>query len=245
MGRPIEINREHGIYVHQPKVKEIVDIGEERFNELIMPYILTTQALFTGAENEEELIKEFKLFDLFFIKVDGKSTILDKLFNDKQALDVLIDSLTYFLKTDQIKVLQNRHKIVIDDKYLIDENEFNKLRTIVKAVVNREDIEIERPPKNMTKRQRDIWMKLQAGRRRKAEREAIYIQDIINFVSFGGNYYIPYSEVEQMTYYQLLNAYKCIMGKDAFNIGMGYKLSQKFDVKDEIKHWTEALKIGK
>jgi hypothetical protein len=32
---------------------------------------------------------------------------------------------------------------------------------------------------------------------------------------------------------------------DAYNIGMGYKLSQKYDVKDDIKHWTETLKIGK
>jgi hypothetical protein len=245
MGRPILINKENNIYVHQPLVCEIVDMGEDVYNELILPYILTTDAVFNGAENEEELVEKFHIFDLFFIKLDDKKTILDSVFGGKYALDVLRESLQYFLKTNEIRVLEKRQKIIVNNSYLIDKNEFGKIRKVVQAVIGRGDIEVEKPPKNMTPRQKDIWMKLQAGRRRNAEKKAIYIQDMINYTSFGGSSYIPYREIDQWTYYQLQNAYKSILGKDAFNIGMGYKLSQKFEVKEDIKHWTETLKIGK
>jgi hypothetical protein len=97
----------------------------------------------------------------------------------------------------------------------------------------------------MNKRQKDIWFKLQKGRKRSAERNAIYLQDMVNFISFGGNSYISTEQIDNMTYYYLQNAYKSVVGMDAFNLGMGYKLSQKFDVKDDIKHWTETIKIGK
>jgi hypothetical protein len=244
MGRPILINKENSIYVHQPLVSDIVDIGEDEFNRLVFPYTLTSEAVFNGADNEDELIETFHIFDLFFIKVEDGKSILDNVLGDK-SLDVLRTSLEYFLKADDIKFLENRKRIIVNDSYLIDKDEFVKLRKVIQSVCNRSDIEVEKPPKNMTKRQKDIWMKLQKGRKRTAEKKAIYMQDLINFSSFGGSSYIPFDQIDKMTYYQLHNAYKSIMGVDAFHLGMGYKLSQKFDVKDEVKHWTEALKIGK
>lgn len=244
MGRPILVNKENNIYVHQPKVSQIVDMGEDAFNELVLPYILTTEAVFNGVDNEEELIEKFSLFELFFMKIEDNKTILDSIFGNKNAMDVLTDSLKFFLNSDEIRVLEKRRKIVVD-KHLIDENEFNKIRRIIQDVVGKKDVEVEKPPKNMTKRQKDIWTKLQKGRRRTAERNAIYLQDIINYISFGGKSYISTEKIDSMTYFYMQNAYKSIVGVDSFNIGMGYKLSQKFDVKDEIKHWMETIKIGK
>jgi hypothetical protein len=245
MKRPIAVNKELGIYVHQPTVNEIIDMGEDEYGSLVLPYILTTDFVFNGVENEEKLIKQFDMFDLFFLKVDEEKTILDNLFNGKKSLDVLSNSLSFFLKTNDIRILKNRMKIIVNNSYLIDKEEFKNLRNIIQAVTNRKDLEVEKPPKNMTKRQADIWRKLQQGRKRKAEKDAIYTQDMINFIAFGGKSYIPYEEIGKMTIYQMHNAYKSIIGIDAFNIGMQYKLSQKFDVKDDIKHWTETLKIGK
>lgn len=245
MGRPILANKEHGIYVHQPIFSDIVDIGEDEYNLMILPFILTTDSVFNGVENEEELSQKFHLFDLFFAKLESGKNLLDKVFGDTSSLELLSDSLRYFLKVEDVRILEVRQKILVNNSYIIDKNEFDILRKIIQDVVGRNDIEVEKPPKNMTKRQRDIWAKLQKGRKRKAERDAIYLQDIVNYISFGGNSYISTDEIDRMTYYQFQNAYKSIMGRDAFDVGMGYKLSQKFDVKDDVKHWTEALKIGK
>lgn len=244
MGRPILFNEEHNLYVRQPLIEEVVDLGEAMFNDLLLPFTLTSEAVFNGQDNGDELASKYTIFDLFFTQVEDGVYILDNAFGGKSALGVLKASLSYFLQTDNIQFLMHRKKIGIND-FVMDQAEFMKLRSLIQGVTNRKDIEYEKVPKNMTERQKDIWRKLQAGRRRKAEREAIYLQDLINFTHLGGTSYIPLREIDKMTYFQLSNAYKAIMGKDSFNIGMGYKLSYKFDVKDDIKHWTETLRIGK
>ena len=245
MGRPILIDKKNNSFIHQPIIRDIVDIGEGEFNKLILPYVISTDLVFNGVDNEDELIDKFDIFDLFFIKLDNGGTLLDNMFDGNNALNTLTESLKYFFNTDDVRVLEKRQKIVIDNSYLIDKDEFSNIRSVIQSLVCRKDIEVEKPPKNMTKRQKDIWNKLQRGRRRTAERNAIYMQDIINFASFGGRSFIPFDQIEKMTYFQLQNAYKSVMGIDAYNIGMGYKLSQKFDVKEDIKHWTDSLKIGK
>ncbi|MGD2352077.1 AMP-binding protein [Bacillus subtilis] len=245
MGRPILFDKINELYVRQPLISDIVDIGEEGFNELILPFVITSEAVFNGAENEEELIDKYSIYDLFFAEVEKDVFVLDRIFGGKSALGVLKDSLSFFLQTDDIEFLVHRKKIVINSNFLMDKEEYMELRYIIQGVTGRQDMQVEKPPKNMTKRQKDIWTKLQKGRRRKAEKDAIYLQDLINFTSFGGTAYIPLDQIDRMTYFQLSNAYKSVMGIDSFRIGMGYRLSYKFDVKEDIKHWTESLKIGK
>lgn len=244
MGRPILIDKESELFVRQPMINEIVDMGEDVFNELTMPFILTSEAVFNGVDDEEELVEKFDIYDLFFAKLDNDVFVLDSVFGGKSALGVLENSLSYFFQTDDIEFLVFRKKIRIGE-YLMDKKEFMELRKIIQGVTSKQDMQFEKPPKNMTKRQKDIWMKLQKGRRRRAEKDAIYLQDMINYVSFGGTTYIPLDQIDRMTFYQFSNAYKSIIGVDAFHIGMGYKLSEKFEVKDDVKHWTESLKIGK
>lgn len=245
MGRQIEFDKEHSLFVRQPMMHEVVDLGETGFNDLVLPFVLTNEAVFNGLDNEEELMSRFHIYDLFFAQVEENVFVLDNIFGGKSALGVLKNSLSYFLQTDDIEFLIHRQKIVINGKYLMDKPEYMKLRSIIQSVCNRQDMQVEKPPKNMTKRQQDIWKKLAKGRRRKAEKDAVYLQDMINYTSFGGTTYIPLDQIDRMTYYQLANAYKSVIGKDSFYIGMGYKLSEKFDVKDDVKHWTESLKIGK
>lgn len=245
MGRPLVADKESDSHIYQPLVKDIVDMGEDEYSKLVLPYVVTTDSIFNGVENEEELINKYDLFDLFFVNVEEGKTILDSIFSGENSLKVLIDSMRYFLKSDDIRVLHKRQKIVVNDSYLIDKNEFSKLRRLIQAVTGRNDIEVEKPPKNMSKRQKDIWIKLQKGRKRSAEKNSIYMQDIVNYVSFGGSSYISTEQIDNMTYYYLQNAYKSIVGMDSYNMGMAYKLSPKFDIKDDIKHWTQTLKIGK
>ena len=245
MGRKIPFDKEHNLYVRQPLISEVVDMGETEFGELVMPFILTTESVFMGMKNEEELVKQFDIFDLFFTQIEENVYMLDNVFGGKSALEVLKNSLSFFLDTDDIQFLVNRKKAVINGSFLLDEKGFAVLRKLVQGVSNRSDIEIERPPANMTERQKGIWEKLQKGRRRRAEKDAIYLQDLIAYTSFGGTSYIAFDQIDRMTYYQFQNTYKGVMSIDAFQIGMGYKLSEKFDVKDDVKHWTDSIRIGK
>lgn len=244
MGKPILIDKENNICVHHATIDEIVDMGEDEFNNLVAPFTLTSDALFAQLENGEELAEQHHIYDLFFERTEGGSYLLDHVFG-ANTLEYLEKCLRFFLRADSVKALQMRRKFVVNDAFVIDKDSYLKIRSAIQAVTLRKDVEVERPPKNMSKRQRDIWNKLQKGRRRKAEKDAIYLQDIINYIAFGSSSFIPFREIEKMTYYQTQNAYKSILSVDSYKIGMSYKLSQKFDVKDEIKHWTETIKIGK
>ena len=245
MGREMSFKSEYGLYVRQPRVSEVVDIGEDAFNDLIYPFILTSEAVFNGQDNSDELSAKYSIYQLYFATMGEGEFILDGIFGGKSALDALKDSISYFLNVESkdIQFLTQRKKIVIGE-CVIDEQDFIALRKIIQLVVSREDIAFEKVPKNMTERQRDIWEKLQRGRRNTARRDALYLQDMINVVSFGGSTYIPLDSIERMTFYQLRNAYKSVMSMDAYKMGMDYKLSPKYEVKDDVEHWTKSLRIG-
>ncbi|WP_260866684.1 AMP-binding protein [Bacillus pumilus] len=243
MGRPIVVSEENNLFIKQPLVKDVVDLGEDNFKKFVNPFILTIESIFDGFENLEEISSKYDIFELFFIKGEEGETILDSAFGEP-ALELLKNSLRYFMNCKDIQVLEMRQKLIIDN-HIVDKKEFARIRKIIQEVTCKEDIEIEKAPKDMTKRQKDIWLKLKKGRMKKAEKDAVYMQDIINYVSFGSSSYIPPREIDEMTYYQLYNAYRSIVGIDSYKIGFQYKLSPKFEVKEESKHWLETIKIGK
>lgn len=233
--------------VHQPTVKDIVRIGESRFNKMILCYTLTTSVIFGGLDNGDKFIDRFNMFDLFFLKDENNYCLLDSLMQTN-ALELLLDSLSLFLgvKKEDIQVLENRAKIVVSNSYLIDNNEFNKLRKVVQALTLSEDLEPEEVPKNMTARQLDIYNKLKAGRERKKKREALYLPDFIRFAKYGGKSYISKKEILEMTYYELRTSYQNIMNVESYLINTMYATSMKYDMKpDELKHWSETIRIRK
>lgn len=244
MGKPLLINKEHDIYVHPPMMCDIVDMGEDEYSRLYLPFVLTKDSIFGNVENGDEISGKFNLLQMFFTKIDEKSYLLDGIF-DNDVLKSLEKSLSFFLKTDKIKMLERQQKIVVNDFFLIDDKEFENIRKAIQGVTAKKDLSVEKPPKNMTSRQKDVWRKLQKGRRRKANREAIHLQDIVNYVSFGGKSFISTSEIAKMSYYELDNAYKSIIGVDSYERNFKYQLSPKFDIKDKVDHWTDLLKIGK
>jgi hypothetical protein len=50
-----------------------------------------------------------------------------------------------------------------------------------------------------------------------------------------------YKDVLDLTYAQLINSYKCIMQIDNYQVMMDYKTSGQFDMKDEVKHWSQFI----
>lgn len=239
-GKAIPLNDK--VSIRQPTVNEIVDMGDDVFSKLTLPFTINLELIFDDNIDTSKL----NIFELFF--EENKETggyILDNVLGGN-SIELLVDSLSFFTGCDveNIRVLKNRRKIIIDDSYMIDKLSFIDVKNIIQAVCVKSDIEIEKPPKKMNKRQRDIWEKLQEGRRRKAMRESVKMEDMANYISFGGKSYIPMENILSMTYYQFFNAYNSVLGKDAYETGMAYKLSQKYDVKDEIRHWTKTLKIN-
>lgn len=239
-GRDIPLDDK--ISIKQPRILEIIDIGEDKFNKYILPYTINLSLLF----DDDVDTSNIDVYELFFTEDGGEggSKVLDGLLGE-DSINLLVESLSFFtgVDIDRIKVLKNRRKIIIDESYILDKQSFIEFRKLIQAICVRKDLEVEKPPKKMTDRQRDIWSKLQEGRRRKAMKESLKIEDMANFISYCGNTHIPTESLLSMTFYQFNNAYTATISMDNYRTMMEYKLSQKYDVKDEVKHWTKTMRV--
>lgn len=242
-----EIPFMNGFNVRQLSIEEIASMGDGVFESYLIPYVLTIDALFDSEEEAEKVKANRTMFQLFFQQT-AEGLLLDSVFGGRNTLEFVKSTIALFLGIEESKItiLKNRNKFAIQDgsrELLLDDESYSKLREIIQMMHSREDVEVERPPKDMTERQQDIWKKLQEGRKRRQSRESLKLGDIINLVAFGGNSYIPFDAIARMTYFQLYRAYKNVMSRDSYELGMSYKLSQKFDYKDEVKHWAKDFKL--
>ena len=75
------------------------------------------------------------------------------------------------------------------------------------------------------------------------KKKELVIPDIMKVVQ-NGKTFIPYGEILNFTYWQLMDRYSDVLNIDAYKTHMDYKLSPKYELKDtDFKHWTEAIKI--
>lgn len=85
---------------------------------------------------------------------------------------------------------------------------FDDISDIILKINGNKKFEIEKPPANMSPRQRDIWEKLQAGRKRDAKKNEVHIYDILNICEYCGNYRIPIEEITSWSLWRIMNCYK-------------------------------------
>ena len=96
----------------------------------------------------------------------------------------------------------------------------------------------------MSDRQRDVWEKLQAGRKKENEKNAVHIYDILNICEFGGNYHIPIEEIEKWTLWKITNCYKARVNMKTYDdslkiclvSGDGKSIADK-------NHWHSRLMV--
>lgn len=231
-GLPINLG-DMGI-IYQPTIEELLTIGFTN-KEIVQPFLLNI-GLLVEDENSE-ILKVLKDFDMFFLASNG-------------MLEVLIKSLAILYKTNNIKVSEDKRledkKIIIEDKFFIDRNNYDKLSEIILQMFF-----VERPKKQEeekvylpTEKHKQIWQKMQNKKKKKALKEQMNLCDIINVVCHG-NTFIPYEQVRKFTYYQLINSYKTLMKIENYKEFTQFKLSPKFEVKNDMKHWITEVKISK
>lgn len=213
MGQPLYFD---GIgYVEQPLVSEMSLIGYDNYAKLLSPLFLQID------EDEHENVA---LFDVFFMK------------GNEQLLQALINSLAIFLKKD-IQIV--RSIIQIGDAGFIDCDNFKDFQLVVMAMLG-----ISPPKKedlsNLNPKQLEVKKKLEYHRKRHADKNRPTFKEIINTVVHRGHF--SYKEVNEMSYYQLLNSYLVVNGLSAYDEYVMYKASPKFEMKDDMEHWTKTIK---
>lgn len=220
--KPIKFNK---IPIYQITLGEILEYGMEEYNMLLLPFLLDIDDLNIP---EEILTQDINIFDILTL-------------ND-ETLSMLLDGISFFCKTDKIGFDEQKQTFYIGDGY-IDKNNFVDFSKVILESNSKQKVQKEKPPKNMTERQKDIWDKLQEGRRRAMEKSQIDLSDLINVCQFGGDYYIPMDDILQWTLWNISRCYKTILGKSSFR-----ELFDIYCVTGEEKliknhHWTDLVKV--
>ena len=228
-GLPI---RWQGEKIHQPSIKEILEYGESEFSNLATPFVLTKELLGVPEDDTEFSMYAYVLYITHF-------------------REAFFDALSFFMKIDKeedIKIYQSENNeaiIVIKERTMITKENFDELGDIVLKICMMKRQKPEKMPEFKNDRQRDIYMKIMEGRRRKSAEESMSLADIINSVCHGGKSFIPYREVIEMTMYQLYNSFGSIITMDTYDREYRQYIGGADPEDLDIKiHWSQKLKIN-
>jgi hypothetical protein len=188
----------------------------------------------------DEVKKEYKPFDLFFMRKSENEFLLQQ--GNTPLLFNLMTALKFYFKVEVTLDFDNR-VINIGDTGVVNRDNFEEMCDIIMKINDREKQEVEKPPVFQNERQKDIYEKIMAGRKRQQQRDQINIATMINTIVHGGRSFIPYREVMKMTFWQMLNSYKAVLTLDNWAINYPVMTVQIDPKGMDLSHWSKLIKI--
>jgi hypothetical protein len=222
------------------------------FNDILIndEYLLSCigESLYILAKPKEIIFnKKSKSLQLkFFDTVNKKADIKDKEKSSiKNRLLIIFCKLlskVFNKKIKSVDVIEKEE--TIERVFTIDSNNFDDICEIILKINSNKKVEIEKPPENMSERQRDVWEKLQEGRQRSKNKNEVHIYDILNVCEFGGDYHIPMKEIMNWTLWKITDCYKARVGIKNYNDNLQIALvSGDGKLISGENHWHHQLMI--
>lgn len=219
--------------LHIPTINDILKMGGiNMYNVLLLPYILSTESL----DNNDK--KQYKNLDLVFMKKNG---ILEYSVEGISYLDLLLESLKFYFKKDVVPNTKQK-TISIGTTGIIDRNNFDGLSDLMLKINFKQRPKVEKIPEFKNERQRDVYNKIMAGRRRKESKDSLTLADMTNIIVHSGVSYISYKEVCDMTIYQFYNSYYMITNTNNFRLNYPSPCLWVSIEGNEIPKWTDIYK---
>lgn len=223
-GEPIQVE---GVgTLTQPTVKDISRVGSENyFENLLLPFIISSEHLI-------DTYKGMDIYDFFFLEqniplLQQIAICLNMLFKQDIGYDIEGDIFRF----------------KVGESGIVGRENFKELQEIVRKINCIKLPEPEKLPKNMTPEKLKIHEKMKYHRNRRAKIDEPTFKEIINTVMHRGESFVSYDVVGNFTYYQLINSYQVIVGLSNFDEYMGYKLSPKFELKEDMPSWQKIIKM--
>jgi hypothetical protein len=213
------------IVIHQITLNEIIDYGIDEYNMLMLPFLLDIDDFDI---KDETLIQNMNIFDILLLQQD--------------TLTMLLNSISFFCKTDKISFDEQKGILYIGDGYINRDN-FAEFADIILKINAKQKIQKEKPPKNMTPKQQEIWDKLREGRQRQVSKSQIDLADLLNVCEFGGDYHIPINSILGWTMFNVARCYKAILGKSNYQELFDIYCVTGEDKLIKNQHWTDLIKI--
>lgn len=243
--KPIQLSEK--VYINTPTVEQVC--YEEDFTTYSSSVIRSTREMFTPyREDLEKLSAKYPtIWGMIFD--DEGDIIFGKINGFESGRELVIETLSYWtsLPKEDFEILVNSKKIINKKAdWIIDEDTFNGIVELIKDLINYKENTDLIAPLNMSKRQEGIFYNMYKGRVRKLKKQTgRTMADKILILQISMDSYIPMEEIRKMSIYHFNKLYESIELKEAYNTQLQYKLSPKFDVKDEggQKHWKENVRM--
>ena len=159
--------------------------------------------------------------------------------NKLEFINMLLSNLKVLYRTDNVK-LSNNLTILIEDTIELSNDNFDMLCSVVLDLfkIDKSKLKFDKPNKEVD----PITARFEELRRKHKEKvgskkNSIDLTDIINIIIHSNEGNLNYNNVLNMTIYQIKNTYETLSIKESYETMIQYKLSQKFDVKEDVKSW--------
>lgn len=218
--------------IHIPKIKDILDMGELEYNEILLPFC-THLDMFNI---KDEYKDSTKLLDLFFII---ESSVVD---SGKTYLQLIEDGLKLFFKTDLVQVSSEFMSILLNENIVINRDNFEDLADLIRLVSIKDKIQKEEEPTHLSESDLITWRKIQKAKAKREKREQLSIKDALDIVLHSKNLNYTYETILDVTFVQLMNSYKIIMNIENFEFTKSF-LTMGVNPKDmDLTHWSEKIR---
>lgn len=228
----------YGLKIYPPIVDAIFEMGEDKYKELLMPFILSNEYL--KLPNTYGLLEDVYLFDGYMS-------------------ELLILSLCYFmkLKREDFKIFKPENKngvkgkIIIKDRFIVNNDKFNELKILIQMMCNvkeltKADLDNEDEDKyefvsEEARRKAEQYLKeKKKATNKKTQDKRVKLVNVYDYVVHAQDN-INYDAPLEWSIYQLYNSYQNLHMRE--NIQFTYDVASNgmLNSKEKLKTLSEEI----
>ncbi|WP_024620205.1 hypothetical protein [Metaclostridioides mangenotii] len=249
-GKDIDLRKYNLGILQQPTINELID-QDMTNNDIVNPFIAVEKIYNNFMDLGLDIECRFDLsYGIDYIIKD--LNVFEKMLRTLKLIYQLdnIDKDIVFVNPSESDDLIQRSLLIKKREVVINKDNFDLLMDIILEMfyVNKkeviEDQEDDWVEQTGTKEERELIQYFKEKERKKREKEALGLADYITFVCHS-NGFIPYRDVLNLTFYQLMNSYKALLQMRYYDQELQYRCSFKYNFEKEQEDFIKKLKINK
>lgn len=252
-GLPIDLTPLGLGNIYQPTIKEMFTLGLTHA-EILSPFIILEKVY-----DKSDVFCKFQLIEQFYDihkqleSVKGMELSEVDLSSFVDIYEEIVKSLRVLYQTKDIhwtEIGDKRGILIRNEKgsCLIFNENFSAFSNVVfemfcinKADLLKEDDGEVWKENTGTQREKELIEYFKEKEKKRKEKERLNLCDYINLITVLGRY--KYDDVLNMTYYQLMSAFKGYMQLNNHNEELGYRWSFKYNIEEKQKNWIKESKL--
>lgn len=227
-------------------IKDFIRMGDnyEKFYEnILLPWRLGWRSFYTESQYDDFISEHSDIddFDIFFINFDSGKRASVPIDDENVELVFLLKKSIDFIFNCNCEIDFNYGVFKISDKQYITRLNYEKICSLVLKTNSCEKSKREDDPIFENDRQRDIYYKLQDGRKRINDKNKLGIKQVLNITMVYTKYQMN-DKLKEMTIYQLFNTYSSLSLEDGYKLNLTYVPIVADIKKLDLEHWSTKLK---